>query len=226
MRTCNCPSCNANLTIDDENREFAFCQYCGAKIMLDDYRSTHRVIDEAKIKQAEFNREIRLKELNIKEAQMNQKNQLRKALIYIWIGLIFAVVLLCLIVLVIGGENGGLLALCCLFYAGGPIVGGGAYLIFRVIPDKENEKELIQNGGIRFPRNLGNLSEQNYVALQQKLLSAGFCNITCANMHDVTLGLLQRPGMVESITVNGENVVSGGKIYMPDVPIVITYHGK
>ncbi len=53
MRTCNCPNCNANLTIDDENRDFAFCQYCGVKIMLDDYRSTHRVVDEAKIKQAE-----------------------------------------------------------------------------------------------------------------------------------------------------------------------------
>lgn len=226
MRTCSCPNCNANLTIDDENRAFAFCQYCGAKIMLDDYRTTHRVIDEAKIKQVEFDREIRLKELNIKEAQMNQKNQLRKNLVHIWIGLIFAVVLLSLIVLVVGGEEGGLLALCCLFYVGGPIVGGGAYLIFKVIPDKENEKELVQNGGIRFPPNLGNLSEQNYVTVQQKLLSAGFCNITCANMHDVTFGLLQKPGIVESVTVNGEKVVSGGKVYMPDVPIVITYHGR
>ena len=85
---------------------------------------------------------------------------------------------------------------------------------------------MVRNGGIRFPRNLGELSEQNYVTIQQKLLSAGFRNVTCINMHDVTLGLLQKPGMVESITVNGENVVSGGKIYMPDVPIVITYHGR
>lgn len=226
MRTCNCPNCNASLTIDDQDREFAFCQYCGAKIMLDDYRSTQRIVDEAKMRQVEADREIRLRELKIKEAQMHQRNQLRKILTYIWIGSIFAVALLCLIVWGIGGEDGGLYAFGCLFYIGGPIVGGGAYLIFKVIPEKEDEKELVQNGGIKFPRNLGELSEQNYVTIQQKLLSAGFRNVTCINMHDVTLGLLQKPGMVESITVNGENVVSGGKIYMPDVPIVITYHGK
>lgn len=223
MRTCNCPNCNANLTIDDANREFTFCQYCGTKIMLDDYRSTHRVIDEAKIKQAEVEREIRLRELKIEEAQMNQRNQLRKVLTYIWIGLILAVALLCLF---IWATVGGLVAFICLFFVGGSVVRGGAHLVFKVIPEKEIEKELVQNGGIRFPKNLGDLSEQNYVVIQQKLLSAGFCNITCINMHDVTFGLIQKPGMVESITVNGEKVVSGGKIYMADVPIVITYHGK
>lgn len=59
-----------------------------------------------------------------------------------------------------------------------------------------------------------------------ELLSAGFYNITCINMHDATFGLLEKPGMVESITVNSEKVVSGGKVYMADIPIVITYHGK
>lgn len=45
------------------------------------------------------------------------------------------------------------------------------------------EKELIQNGGIGFPKNLGDLSEQNYVVIQQKLLSAGFCNIACEVLY-------------------------------------------
>ena len=45
-------------------------------------------------------------------------------------------------------------------------------------------------------------------------------------MHDLTLGLLQKPSMVDSITVNGESITSGGKVYRPNVPIVITYHGK
>ena len=117
-------------------------------------------------------------------------------------------------------------AFLCLIYVGGPIVGGGAYLIFKVIPDKEIERELLQNGGVRAPKNLGVLSEQNYVAVQQTLLNAGFYNITCINMHDVTLGLLQKPGLVESVTVNGKPFVFGGKVYMPNVPIVITYHGR
>lgn len=223
MRTCNCPNCNASITIDDENRDFAFCQYCGSKIMLDDYRSTHRVVDEAKIKQVEVDREIRLREFKLKEAQMRQQNVIRVVLTCIWIGSIFAVALLCILVWILGG---GINAFLCFFYIGGPIVGGGAYLIFKVMPEKESEKRLIQSGGIRFPKNLGVLSEQNFAVIQQKLQSLGFCNIVCVNMHDVTLGLLQKPGMVESITVNGEEIISGGKVYMRDVPIVITYHGK
>lgn len=226
MRTCTCPNCNANLAIDDENRDFSFCQYCGAKIMLDDYRSIHRVVDEAKIKQAEIDREIRLRELSIREEQLRQTNHLKKILTNIWIGSIFAVALLCIIVWVTGGRDGGLYAFRCLFFVGGPVVGGGAHLLFKVMPEKEREKELVQSGGIRFPKDLGILSEQNYVAVQQKLLSAGFCNITCVNMHDVTLGLLQKPGMVKSLTVNGNDDVPSGKVFMPEVPIVITYHGK
>ncbi len=226
MRACNCPNCNASLAIDDENRDFTFCQYCGTKIQLDDYRSTHKVIDQAKLKQIEVEGEIRLRELKIKEAQINQKNQLRKILTYIWICSIFVVALLCLIVWKTNDTLGGMAAFLCLIYVGGPIVGGGAYLIFKVIPDKEIERELLQNGGVRAPKNLGVLSEQNYVAVQQTLLNAGFYNITCINMHDVTLGLLQKPGLVESVTVNGKPFVFGGKVYMPNVPIVITYHGR
>ncbi len=50
--------------------------------------------------------------------------------------------------------------------------------------------------------------------------------MTCVNLHDLTLGIFQKPGKVESIQVNGQTVDAGGGIYMPDVPIVIMYHGK
>jgi len=59
------------------------------------------------------------------------------------------------------------------------IVGEGSKEAKRLV--EITKKELVQNGGIRFPKNLGDLSEQNYVVIQQKLLSAGFCNITCIN---------------------------------------------
>ena len=49
MRAFICPSCHASLSINNANRDFAFCEYCGAKIMLDDYRTTRRIIDEAKL---------------------------------------------------------------------------------------------------------------------------------------------------------------------------------
>lgn len=34
MRTCNCPNCNANLTIDDENRDFAFANIVVSRLCL------------------------------------------------------------------------------------------------------------------------------------------------------------------------------------------------
>ena len=59
MRNLICPGCSANLSINDTNRDFAFCQFCGAKIMLDDYRITQRIIDEAQIRRIEMEQENR-----------------------------------------------------------------------------------------------------------------------------------------------------------------------
>jgi DNA-directed RNA polymerase subunit RPC12/RpoP len=55
MRACKCPNCGANLSFDDTSRDYAFCEYCGAKIDLMDKRTYHteHIIDEAKIKNAE-----------------------------------------------------------------------------------------------------------------------------------------------------------------------------
>ena len=47
-----CPNCGGTSDVD-ESREFAFCSYCGAKIMLRDdnhYRLTYT--DEAQVKRA------------------------------------------------------------------------------------------------------------------------------------------------------------------------------
>ncbi|MDE7121979.1 MAG: hypothetical protein K2O42_07455 [Oscillospiraceae bacterium] len=57
MKECVCPSCSANLSIHDTNRDFAFCEFCGAKVMLDDYRITPRFIDEAELKRVEIEQE-------------------------------------------------------------------------------------------------------------------------------------------------------------------------
>lgn len=38
------------------------------------------------------------------------------------------------------------------------------------------------------------------------------------------MGLLKKPNMVESITINGHNTTSGGKKYNPDATVIITYH--
>ena len=55
MRACICPNCGAQLKIIDDDREFMFCEYCGARIDLVDRRTVHteHIIDDAKIKDAE-----------------------------------------------------------------------------------------------------------------------------------------------------------------------------
>ena len=62
MRKCNCPHCGAPLEFDD-SRDFGFCQYCGSKVTLDDYRTTSRIIDEARIKEAETDQMLKMKAL-------------------------------------------------------------------------------------------------------------------------------------------------------------------
>ena len=142
----------------------------------------------------------------------------------IWLVLSLIVIAICIVKIAI--QDDFTTGFLMLFYLGGPVVGGGAYLIFKLIPDKEADKVLMSSGGIRLPKDIFPYSEKNYEAVQSALRSAGFRNISCINMHDLTLGLLQKPGKIDSITVNGEKITSGGRVYMPDVPITITYHGK
>lgn len=72
MKPHKCPSCGAEL--NNDNRDFSFCQYCGAKIMSDDHRSSYRFIDEAKIHENETKRMIRMREMEIdKERWENER---------------------------------------------------------------------------------------------------------------------------------------------------------
>ena len=61
-----CPECSSNLQIE-EGRDKCFCQYCGAEISLNDYYSSHiyRKVDEARIKEAEYKKEVRVKQAEI-----------------------------------------------------------------------------------------------------------------------------------------------------------------
>lgn len=87
MRACQCPSCGAQISLDD-SREFGFCQYCGTKIMLDDFRSTHRVVDEARIREAETDRIVRLKELEIEEKERERNRKSRRVAYIIAFGFV------------------------------------------------------------------------------------------------------------------------------------------
>lgn len=55
-----CPACGGDLNIETD-RDFLFCQFCGAKLMKDDQRIViehiERRIDEAEIEKQKLNRE-------------------------------------------------------------------------------------------------------------------------------------------------------------------------
>lgn len=71
-----CPECKADLNIE-EGRKTCYCQYCGAKILIDDNSSTHtyRKIDEARIKEAEADKIIRLKEIELEIIKEKRKRR-------------------------------------------------------------------------------------------------------------------------------------------------------
>lgn len=219
-----CPECGASLPIE-EGRKQVFCSYCGTKVMVtNENEYIYRHIDEADVKKAETDRIIRMRQQEL-DAQLNAQNTgIRKILTTIW--LILSLIILAICVVKIAFLDDFITGFLMLFYVGGPVIGGGGYLIFKLIPEKESDKVLLNGGGIRFPKDIMPLSDKNYESVRSALEAAGLTNVKCVNMHDVTLGLLQKPGKVESISVNGTNITTGGRVYMPNTPIIITYHGK
>ncbi len=221
-----CPDCGQTLSIE-ENRTQAFCSYCGAKILISNENEyVLRQVDEAGIKKAETDRIIRLREMEIVE----KNSSLRKALTIIWIVLSLILIVIAVVLMLSPGNDnmpgwaGGFLFL---FYACAPIIGGGGYLVFKWLPEKENEKIIEKQGGIRFPNGLTPFTDKKYYAIEDSLRSTGFTNISCVNLHDLNiLTALINADKISKITINGQQVTSGGKLYMPDVPIVITYHGR
>lgn len=96
MISFECPKCKANLKIEAD-KKMAFCLYCGHQIYLDDEvkRSEHieRKIDDARIKEAETKKVLKLKELEYKERTDKREKKysafLLLFLFLISIGLIF-----------------------------------------------------------------------------------------------------------------------------------------
>lgn len=71
-----CPECKADLNIE-EGRKTCYCQYCGTKILIDDnsFIHTYRKIDEARIKEAEVDKAVRLKELELELVKEKRKQR-------------------------------------------------------------------------------------------------------------------------------------------------------
>lgn len=212
MRKLNCPNCNANLEVDDNNRDFAFCQYCGTKIMLDDYRSTHRVVDEARIKEAELEKEIRLKELEIEERELERSRKGRKTAYTI-----------AAVLLVVGGLS-EIIDPLNLF---GSFVIMAAMIVFLYThegAEKSEERRKMRSGMIKLTSDIIDYEKKDYRILKSLFEDLGFKNIKTVNMYDLRTGFLIKPGLVGEVKINGQSI-SISKWYNPNDQVVIMYHG-
>ena len=100
-----CPECSATLPIE-EGRKQMFCSYCGAKIIINNENEyIYRHIDEAELTQAETDRLVELKKLEMEEKQREKDDKQRKNKMIL--SIILAVVgLICLAIGFGGGEFG------------------------------------------------------------------------------------------------------------------------
>lgn len=240
MRSCFCPSCGASLNLDDENRDFGFCQYCGARIMLDDYRSTHRIVDEARIREDETNRMIRMRELEIAEREREQaradeererlieqqrverENKKSRKAAFVSFCIAAAVIVIGVIMIGSGDEDAALFGLLVLMI-------GINIIIFTLVKrsNKKREYEEANNarlGMIKLTFDPEDFEDKNYQSVRSLYTGIGFQNVSAIDMRDLLLGLIEKPGEVESVTINGEDPVQG-KWYYPNAVIIIKYHG-
>ena len=224
MQSCKCPECGAELEIKDDNRDFLFCQYCGTKIMLDNYRSTQRIIDEARIKEAETQRDIQMKEMEYSHSSEQYNSQLKTILTKVWVGLIILVAVMAVIRYFKEPYSGG--SFVTLLFVGLPVVIGGPWVIKRVTGDVTDGGDGMGFGRTRIIFPLVPIKGSNYILLRSELEKVGFKNITTECLHDVTHAISLRNNNVESVTVNGKKVKAGGKAYSPNAKIVIRYHGR
>ncbi|MBQ6441502.1 MAG: hypothetical protein IJJ13_02780 [Lachnospiraceae bacterium] len=92
-----CPQCEADLSIE-EGRPFAFCTYCGTKVMIkDENEHIYRNIDEARIKESETERIVRLRELELEEKEKTHERKTKMiaygiALAFVLIGSLICIV--------------------------------------------------------------------------------------------------------------------------------------
>ena len=78
--TIKCPECGASLDVE-EGRKNLFCSYCGSKVMINNENEhIYRHIDEARIKEAEIEREIKLKQMEIESEDTFSKKKISKNL--------------------------------------------------------------------------------------------------------------------------------------------------
>ena len=211
-----CPQCGADLSVEN-TREFSFCQYCGTKVMLNNENEyIYHTIDEAGIKQAETDRIVKLRQLDIEE----KSNFSRRALIIVWLAAIAILLLSGIIGFAVGNESMGLMCMCGAMMTG---MWGGMGLF----DDKKKKTHMAVGANeVAITEAMVDCSGRNYNSVVMLFKGAGFMNVTALPLNDLSMLNQKKNGQVEEVAINGNNEFEEGDIYPKNSNVLITYHCK
>lgn len=185
-----CPECGAALNIE-EGREQIFCSYCGTKIMVhNDNERIYRHIDEAGIKQAETERIVKMKQMELAEKKRLASEKMTKTKIKI--SLILAVVGILMMSLgylagsATGDSDSGFYMISMIGFF--PLMGVAYTWLFS--KDKEDEDDFEDKAKV--PSSISDYQSKNYSAIEAMLSSAGFTNIKCVPLNDLSTGWIKK----------------------------------
>ena len=231
-----CPHCGADVSIDD-SRAKAFCSYCGAEILLNnENEQVYRHIDEAEVTRAETERIVKLHEIKEKSDKAIEKElekeELRKRSMYVVFSTLIILVCCLLLRWIIKMLGGG--GTFIFYYLKHVIIIDIIILIADIIiairlakadslTNKVEEQEPL--GYISLPNEIVYYDKMKYTDMNKLLIDAGFTNISCVPLYDLTTGLLTKPKTIENISVNGQDSTTGIPMKCaPDSKIIISYH--
>lgn len=215
--TVKCPECEASLDIE-EGRKQLFCSYCGSKILIqnDNEYIVHN-INEADVRQAEADKIIRLRELELEERENKQIGKWHKTA-YIIAG---AVVAFGLLVKLIDpyNETGDMILVIGMLIAGWTFAYGTL-----LSADKKRRARVVSPNEVEINAQLRNCCEKNYNTILALYQANGFTNVNLIPLHDLNFFQGNKDGQVETVTINGNSNFSNGDIFLKTASVTITYH--
>ena len=226
-----CPDCGASLEIEEGRRQ-CFCTYCGAKILIEsDNEIVIREINEAEIKRAETDQykaeTDRMKaetdqRINMIKMKMAQKGTMHNSIItvasYIVAGLLGIVSVFGFLNSLRGGSDMAIVS---------GIMPALLAVIIALIPSCI--AEYMGNNdptrpSIKIPTSINGYKRKSYQSIKTIFESAGFSNVICTPLNDLTKNTNRKMNMVDTITVDSELVTGGGQKFPKDATVLITYH--
>lgn len=215
--TVKCPECGASLDIE-EGRKQLFCSYCGSKILIqnDNEYIVHN-INEADVRQAEADKIIRLRELELEERENKQIAKWHK-IAYIIAGAVAAFGLLVQLIAP-NNETGSMILLIGMLIAGWTFTYGN---IFR--NNKKRRTRVVSPNEVEINGQLRNYREKNYNTILALYKANGFTNVNLIPLHDLNFFQGNKDGQVETVTINGNSNFCNGDIFLKTASVTITYH--